>query len=370
MGFGLRIAPGVRVSASSRGLRTSIGPRAARIHVGAGGPGFSTGAGPLTYWTGAGGGSRGGRRSVASYEREMRQLEREQALEDAAAHQQLLDEFIRAHEQYFPPAEPPTVSPAQPVSVGELYKRAWAEEKRGLSIFKRQERQAAKARARARAEAGAGLEERRRMAAAQEEQARLDTAWQRLLDNDEEMVLATLEAAFEDNESPAAATAVVGSAVSIVMRFPSLGHVVPEKRPDLTPTGRPTLKKRPKAELHRLYLLALMAHVLVTVKEAFAVAPGLTEANVLVVQGQEDTAFPRVTPIFAARLERDALAGVPWEETDAADIMGAKASAALLSTKGKAQEIQPLDLSDEPALAEAAEQLADQLGWELDPALV
>jgi hypothetical protein len=36
MGFSIKIAPGVRVRASSRGVRTSIGPRVARVHVGAG----------------------------------------------------------------------------------------------------------------------------------------------------------------------------------------------------------------------------------------------------------------------------------------------------------------------------------------------
>ena len=43
MGFSVKIAPGVRVRASSRGIRTSIGPRAARLHVGGGRTGFSTG---------------------------------------------------------------------------------------------------------------------------------------------------------------------------------------------------------------------------------------------------------------------------------------------------------------------------------------
>lgn len=50
MGFGIRIALGIRISASKRGLRAGIGPRAARVHVGGGRPSVSTGAGPFTYW--------------------------------------------------------------------------------------------------------------------------------------------------------------------------------------------------------------------------------------------------------------------------------------------------------------------------------
>jgi hypothetical protein len=51
MAFSVKLAPGVRVGASSRGVRTSLGPRAARVHVGAGRTGFSTGAGPVSYAT-------------------------------------------------------------------------------------------------------------------------------------------------------------------------------------------------------------------------------------------------------------------------------------------------------------------------------
>src|SRR4051794_11492352 len=54
LGFSVRLAPGVRVRASSRGVRTSIGPRAARVHVGGGRAGFSTGVGPVSYYTSVG----------------------------------------------------------------------------------------------------------------------------------------------------------------------------------------------------------------------------------------------------------------------------------------------------------------------------
>lgn len=50
MGFGVRIAPGVRIRASRRGVRVGLGPRAARVHSGSGRPGVSTGVGPVTVW--------------------------------------------------------------------------------------------------------------------------------------------------------------------------------------------------------------------------------------------------------------------------------------------------------------------------------
>ena len=74
LSFSVKLAPGIRVRASSRGLRTSIGPRAARMHVGGGRTGFSTGAGPVTLYSSAGGsrGRTGGRRpSAGSYQRQL-----------------------------------------------------------------------------------------------------------------------------------------------------------------------------------------------------------------------------------------------------------------------------------------------------------
>ena len=56
--IGVRLAPGVRVSVSTRGVRAHVGPRAARLHVGSGRTGVSTGAGPVTYYTSIGGSSR------------------------------------------------------------------------------------------------------------------------------------------------------------------------------------------------------------------------------------------------------------------------------------------------------------------------
>jgi hypothetical protein len=56
-GFNVKLAPGVRVRASSEGFRTRVGPRAARVHVGGGRTAISSGAGPL-IWSGSVGGKR------------------------------------------------------------------------------------------------------------------------------------------------------------------------------------------------------------------------------------------------------------------------------------------------------------------------
>jgi hypothetical protein len=48
LGISIKLAPDVRVRASSRGVRTSLGSRAARLHVGGGRTAFSSGLGPVS----------------------------------------------------------------------------------------------------------------------------------------------------------------------------------------------------------------------------------------------------------------------------------------------------------------------------------
>src|SRR3954470_19384350 len=86
LGFSLKLAPGVRVRASSRGIRTSVGPRAARVHVGGGRSGFSTGVGPVGYYTSVSGSSRQRQRSTTgSVNRQLAATARQQAAQEKAA---------------------------------------------------------------------------------------------------------------------------------------------------------------------------------------------------------------------------------------------------------------------------------------------
>ena len=59
MGMSFKVAPGVRIRASSRGISAGVGPRAARVHVGTRGVGVSSGVGPVSGYTHLGGGCSG-----------------------------------------------------------------------------------------------------------------------------------------------------------------------------------------------------------------------------------------------------------------------------------------------------------------------
>lgn len=354
MGFYFKVAPGVRIRATRRGLRASVGPRAARVHFGSGGTGVSTGAGPVSLYHSASGG-RGRRRaegpsrtSMAAYERQLRHAEK---LEQA---EELRDAFmgiVNLHRQEFAEATPPVAPSPQPVDQSAIVWRHEQEALRGLNVFHRSARTLA--RRQAADAAGREIEEEtaRRQAEQADLQRQLDEQWRRLMANDPDVVFARLTEAFEDNEAPAAVAGVHDGEASVVVMVPET-DAVPERMPTLTVAGNLSLRKLTKTEGNSFYSAMVCGHVLVTVREALAVAPGLKSVRVAVVRRTPPNAYgvQSVECLLAALFTRAALQGIKWQSADAGMIVN-DASAELHVRQGATEELRPLDLSNEPSLA-------------------
>lgn len=354
MGFSVKLAPGVRVRASSRGVRTSIGPRAARVHVGAGRTGFSTGAGPVGYYTSVSGPSR--RSGTTSSGTTNRQLATASQVEKAEQAQQLADALsavLDLPRTTFPDAQRP-LAPAPPaVDLAAFRHRHQAEAKASTSVFSRAARRAALEEADRRAKADARALEDQYAAQRLAWQQALDTQWQALMSNAEDEVLASLAEAFEDNEAAAAAVGLHGDEVSLVVLVPA-ESALPERRPTTTAAGNLSLKKLTKREAADLYKLVVCGHALVTVKEAFAVAPGLRAARVVAMRAAAPDAYGNTRPevMLAARLERSSLHGIRWDDADAVQIVNDAATEVVMrQQKGATAALAPVDLTGEPDLA-------------------
>lgn len=183
-------------------------------------------------------------------------------------------------------------------------------------------------------------------------QTELDSLWQRLLNNDPEIVVGTLGEAFEDNEAAAAPVGVSGTEASVVVLVPS-PSAVPERKPALTPAGNLTLKKLTKRELADFYKLMVCGYVLVTVKEALAVAPGLTHVRVVAIRTMGSDAYGRlnVEAVLAGRFARQALVGVQWSTASATTIVNDASDELLLRQTGASKELTGLDLYSNPDIA-------------------
>ncbi|GGK62573.1 hypothetical protein Ppa06_21140 [Planomonospora parontospora subsp. parontospora] len=327
-------------------MRASLGPRIARVHVGAGRTGFSTGAGPVGFYASLGGGPRRGsrpsRRSPA------------QATKEAEAERLLaaFNEITSLHRTEFPGVTPPVAPPVAPVEHAKMLRRHERQALSGLGWFARAERRAARERSRltANAEAAAWVAEAERERA--KVQQELDRGWERLLANDPDALLGTLAEAFDDNEAPAAAVDVQGTEVSLVVLVPGV-EAVPERMSGTTQAGNLTLRKLNKTDRAVYHLLLVAGHVLVTLREAFAVAPGIEAARVVALRRVRTDSYgsPQLECLLAGRFQRRSFDGVRWHEADAANVLTDTADELLLDRAPRTGELRPIDVRREPELA-------------------
>lgn len=366
MGFSIKLAPGVRIRASSRGVRTSLGPRVARVHLGGGRTGISSGIGPLTYYTSVGGNrvrvpTSSPRRTGSATAN--RQLAAERAAgaraEKAAEGERLkaqFDQIRTIHQAEFPLVQRP-VAPSPPtVDRRILLSGHRARAKRGTSVFNRAARNTAYAQA-----ARDPEHEARDIEAVwgEEEtawQRHLDSQWTALLRNDPDMVLHGLAEAFSDNDAAAAAVGISGAALAVVVVVPP-PTVLPERKPMVTPAGNLSLKKLTKKESSELYKTLVCGHILVTIKEAFASAPSVTTIISVAVRPATIDSSAKITAevLVAAEFKRSRLQDLRWDETTSIQAFDDVADHKIMITRGASRELIPIDLDKEPYLADFSE---------------
>jgi uncharacterized protein DUF4236 len=225
MGMSFKVAPGVRLRASSRGISAGVGPRAARVHVGTRGVGVSSGVGPFSTYSYIGGGrnsatgkrsSYGGptKASIAAREREAKAAAREADIDRVAALEKAL---VSVHGATFPEAKrvvlpppddvdpdpirqeleaeagipeladatgggevPPVAAAPDPVDRYELMREHRKRARSGIPFWRIRGQVQAASTADAEAEAAAEAETERRQQEQDREQQRLSDLWNKL----------------------------------------------------------------------------------------------------------------------------------------------------------------------------------------------
>lgn len=355
MGFSVRVAPGIRISASSRGVRTSIGPRAARLHVGSGRPGISTGLGPVGFYTSLGGGRRTSGHAPAAAGRSVAAAAKAEAAQELA---RALETIENLHRAEFTVSQKPVAPEAPPVDGAAIRRRHRRAARAGVGFFDLAGRRQAKVAAEAAAHDDISAECAKLKREREARQTELDATWDSFRANDPELVLGALVKAFEDNDAPAAPVAVDGDSVSLVVLVPDV-EVLPERYPTTTEAGNLSLRKMTKRQQADLYTLMVCGFVLVTVKEAFAVAPGLTETRVVAIRVPRRDAFgvPVVEAVLAGSIARSALGGVQWGSTDAGHVLADAATELVINRKGAAKVLSPLDLGQQSDITRLLERV-------------
>ena len=348
-----KVAPGVRMSASSRGIRTSIGGSPGRLSFGAGGTYASAAIGGVRVSQRIGGGSFYGSSPVRSTAQRANLTQLEQA-ETLQAQLNALEEIERRlvtlHQENFPAAAQREVLAPISTDVAQLSALWQKQIVKKISIFKRQARRDARAHAHELAAKEAARLDEENAERYGELLAQAADDWHRLTGHDRVAVMEALETAFADNDSEAfcvdADTDERGRFATIVVCF-GTASMVPERTTGRTPTGRLSAKKRTKTDRNAVYVQALGSTVLATVKEAFAVAPSVERIDLLVLRRDPEAARPAdfITPIYAAEFERSRVKQLRWRSLDPG-VELLTATSARFQRKGAAGDVAPIDLSD------------------------
>ncbi len=342
MGFAFRVSRGIRIAATPRGIRAGIGPRFARLHVGAGPVGISTGVGPFTTWTSLNAGASRPVKGVPD-----RQDQYEAAL---AEHESLMT----LHRERFAPAERPLLPPAEPIDPGVMEERIYVryrEAIRGVGWWKIGERRRIHREARSAVKVEADGEFRAAQAEVAADQVLADEWWAELQAGEPDIVIDALNDAFYDNVQEAVAVDAADGAASVVLAMPQLEDV-PERYAALTPTGRPTTKSYTQTDRHALHLHLILAHVAVTLREAFAVVPSLQRVRIAVVE-RTDRVDVVLAGVFArAVVDRLDDADAPMNLLDLGEEV-------IVNRTGRTNQVAPIDVASEPDLAELAAMLVD-----------
>jgi hypothetical protein len=301
---------------------------------------------------------------MAAYQRQVRAAERQAEIQHWYELNTQLVALGSAHEDEFDEVSAPVAPPIDPPEEPAIVARHERDQLSGIAFWKRSARREARARAYEAAAREIAEEHDKREKERAELQAQLDDGWRRLVANDRNAVFEVLEAAYDDNEMPAAPIDVHGDGAALLMKVGSPSELIPEREVTTTPTGKLTHKRRTKNAINALYAEILASHVVATAREAFAVAPGLHTVRILAIRGDRLGGGLQLIPLYAGEFSRASVQQEGWKSTN---VLAFIESHGNLRYKGQAQEVAPLVTKSDADLRAAVDHLAAQLQWKPAP---
>jgi hypothetical protein len=340
LGVSIRIAPGVRVYASSRGLRTRARRGGVRVSSGARSHRATRSRADVTV-------------SLAELRRQDAAAQHAEAIAAVARLEQVL---LTLHHEDFVPASRDVLSPPTRPDLKALTEARAQQALTGVSLFDRSKRAAAHAWAEDAGRRDAATQWSTRQSERAHHQSELDQHWTALVNHDDDTVREALESAFDGPDSQATCIDVGtenGTSYATILALVGAADLVPEQRLAQTATGQTTLHKRTMTERNDLYLGAVGSAVLATAKEGFAVAPSVTEMRIAVLRKNPHAPTPDqyVECVYVGRFPRRWTAALRWRTLDPGETL-LTVPDARLQRHGAAAEVVGLPLDAEPGLTE------------------
>lgn len=247
------------------------------------------------------------------------------------------------------------VAQESPPNLEEIASRHTREAVKDVRLFDRAGRRRAREEARERAQAAYEVELEQRTRRQGEAQRQADAWWSLLTDGDAVTALGALEQAFEDNQVPAVAIDSEGGRATVLLLLPAMEDLIPANAYDITPGGKPTVRRRTKTDRNTTYAAVLASQAVATAKEALAVVPSIDYVTLAAVRRRQTSLDALYVGTFCrSELETAGSQTCPLEQQFAT-------AGALIEQRGRSHELQPLDLSQEPGLAQVLSEIEEGL---------
>jgi hypothetical protein len=185
----------------------------------------------------------------------------------------------------------------------------------------------------------------------QAEQRLLEVAHERLLGGDPAAIRVAVCAALKTHPVRTELAAVENQRIWLAVFAPPVESLVPERELSVTGSGKPTTRKRNKGDRNELYAEALCGAALGAARSALTAAPPVGHATVVVFAGDN----PGHPPVAYCQVSRD-----DWKQwaPSSTDVVTAFYDCdGIIEQGGRAREIRPLDLPEDPSLAAAVERI-------------
>jgi hypothetical protein len=199
---------------------------------------------------------------------------------EAAAALEQMNRLMAVGRQRFADARPPLIPEATAVDPKPFVEREWKRRKGEASWWQRGRRRQIRTEARAYGERQAGKAFAQARHDQQVRQETANAAWSALCRGERSAVMTAIKDIFHGTPTPAIVLGVGGNEAAVAVLLPG-PHVLPEKMPHVTPTGRLSIKAWPKTELNQMYAALLGAYLLSTCRGAWAAAPSLSKLRII-----------------------------------------------------------------------------------------
>jgi hypothetical protein len=244
--------------------------------------------------------------------------------------------LMAVQRERFSPSQRPVIPTPERAALSTVVGPEWRRRKRGVRFWNRTGRRELRAEVQRWAQQQVQVRHQEECRQAEVKQIEADAWWVALSEGQEAVTTAALQAAFADNTAQVAVMHAEGTEARLVLSVPPIS-VLPAKKAHITPTGRLSSKAWTKTELNGVYVSLIGAHLLATLREAFAVAPSLQSIRVF---GNRFEADETQSVLFAVDCDRA-------ETTSDDDQVGETLlhnSPRSLRTSGRAGEVQPWPL--------------------------